>query len=81
MKTYTSIPTSELKPGMKIHMNGHQFSITSKPTPSNNPFLEGTFIVGCEIVTKLPKDDYMVLLNDYKTIQANDKSTFAVIRN
>lgn len=80
MKTYTTTPTSQLKSGMTVHMHGQEFKITSNPVMGSNG--NGTFyLVGCEIITPMPKGDYMELLNDLKVIQSNDLATYGVVNN
>lgn len=79
MKTYTSTPTSKLIPGMVIHFYGEEFRITGNPVPCKNPLLIGAYTVACEIITPMPKGDYMELLNDYKSLQSNDLATYAVV--
>lgn len=79
MKTYTSTPTSKLIPGMVIHFHGEKFRVTGNPVPCKHPLHIAAYTVACEIITPMPKGDYMELLNDFHSLQSNDLATYAVV--
>jgi hypothetical protein len=79
MRTYKSIRTSKLTLGMTFYMHGSDFKVTS--SVKELPHRPGTFVCNCEIIERLPKGDYMELLNDYKTIQGNDIATWCTVVN
>ena len=76
MTTFKNIKTSELKSGMTVAMHGSYFAVTSDSTELEHR--KGTFVANCEIIEKLPRNDYMAMLNDYDHIQGNDLATWTV---
>ena len=78
MTTFKNIKTSELKLGMILLMHGSFFTVTSDSTELEHR--KGTFVANCEIIEKLPRNDYMAILNNHDCIQGNDLAIWSVVK-